>query len=221
MASVSILAEPANRTASIHGRNPASPRQRLWRVLRFAAGPLSLGELFDAAGIEPELFFSLIENWASRGHLLTLVNPMRFLMTDAARGRVNPPPAIPSKPKSSVPKYSGRQRLWAAMRVLKEFDMPTLCMAAEVGAKGAQEFLNGLGSLDYVKVVSNVPDRATRWKLIRNTGPKHPILRLRVNGLVSVYELDDRNNGETLRCERDLSPWRIARKSPPADGGVS
>ncbi len=218
MASAPIHPEPVKRPLPSLGRYPATPRQRLWRVFRLAAGPHSLGELYEAAGIEPELFLSLIENWSARGHLLTLVHPLRFMMTDAARGLASPPPVKPS-----VPKYSGRQRLWAAMRVLKEFDLPTLRMAAEVHERSVTDFLNGLAVLGYVSLVPETPYRASHWKLIRNTGPQHPVLRLRIDGTKAVYELTDRNNGQHLRGERDIPPRHVGHDDAegPENGGVS
>ena len=206
------------------GEAPASPRQRLWRVLRWCHQPRSLGELFTAAEIEPELFFSLIDNWSARGLILTQVNPMRFLMTEAARSRVNPPPAIPSNPKSSVPKHSGRQRLWAAMRVLKEFDLPTVCMAAETGEKGALEFLNALTNTGFLRVLRCDHVGTTIYRLVRNTGPKHPVVRRRVNGTVTITEADDRNDGHRWTYELDLALGRDSArlgKSRFEDGGVS
>lgn len=187
------------------GPPPKSPSVRLWRVLRLARQPHSLGELFDAAEIEPALFFSLIENWTAQGALLTQLQPLRFMMTEAARSRVHPPRALPARARCTVPKFSARQRLWAAMRVLKEFDLPTLCMAAEVGEKGAREFLGGLLRFRYLTIGKADPNLPNIFKLARNTGPKHPIIRRRNEGSRSVVELDDRNNGQTLRDEIDFA----------------
>lgn len=180
------------------GPPPKSPSVRLWRVLRLAAQAHSLGELFDAAEIEPALFFSLIENWTAQGALLTQHQPLRFMMTEAARSRVHPPRALEARTKCTVPKFSGRQRLWAAMRVLKEFDLPTLCMAAEVGEKGAREFLGGLLRFRYLTIRKSNPDGPPVYKLARNTGPRHPVIRRRNEGSRSIIELDDRNNGQSL-----------------------
>lgn len=198
------------------GPPPKSPSVRLWRVLRLATQAHSLGELFDAAEIEPALFFSLIENWTAQGALLTQLQPLRFMMTEAARSRVHPPRALEARTKCTVPKFSGRQRLWAAMRVLKEFDLPTLCMAAEVGEKGAREFLGGLLRFDYLTTRKVAPDAPTVYKLARNTGPKHPIIRRRNEGSRSVVELDDRNNGQSLHHEIDFAPSSGKRR---VDGG--
>lgn len=202
------------------GPQPASPRQRLWRVLRWCHAPRSLGELYAAAEIEPELFFSLIESWSARGFILSLVNPLRFIMTEAARSRTCAPSALPDKPKSSVPKHSGRQRLWAAMRVLKEFDLVTIAMAAEVGEKGASEFLTCLARVDYLMVIPSTEERSTNYRLVRNTGPKHPVVRRRLEGPVSIVELDDRNDGTSRRNEIDYSARRLDQ-APLRNGGVS
>ncbi len=198
------------------GPPPRSPQVRLWRVLRLATQAHSLGELFDAADIEPALFFSLIENWTAQGALLTQLQPLRFMMTEAARSRVHPPRALEARAKCTVPKFSGRQRLWAAMRVLKEFDLRTLCMAAEVGEKGAREFLGGLLRFRYLTIRKGNPDGPTVFKLARNTGPKHPIIRRRNQESCSVVELDDRNNGQSLIDRLDFELHSGKRR---ADGG--
>jgi hypothetical protein len=201
------------------GPPPRSPQVRLWRVLRLATQAHSLGELFDAADIEPELFFSLIENWTAQGALLTQLQPLRFMMTEAARSRVHPPRAVEARARCTVPKFSGRQRLWAAMRVLKEFDLPTLCMAAEVGEKGAREFLGGLLRFRYLTIRKGNPDGLPVYKLARNTGPRHPVIRRRNDGSRSIVELDDRNNGQSLRDVVDFS--LPAGKGRLDGGGVS
>ena len=200
-----------------------APMRRLWKILREARKPLSQADLFCAADIEPELYFSLVDNWSRRNLLLTQVNPLRFIMTDAARAHAVPPPGTPSKTKSSVPKRSGRQRLWAAMRVLKEFDLRTLCLAADAGEKGAIEFLNCLVRTGYLVTVRAERGEPILYRLARNTGPKHPIIRRRWRDGVSVVEADDRNDGELRVDEVDMSARRSGSvgKRPSDDGGVS
>ena len=208
------------------GQAPASPRARLWRVLRFCHTPRSLAQLYAAADIEPELFFSLIDAWSARGFLLTEINPLRFIMTNAARERKAAPRSLSEhsgqKRKSSVPKRSGRQRLWAAMRVLKEFDLKTLCLAAEAGEKGATEFIYALARTGYLDTRPTPRGDDQIWRLLRNTGPAHPIVRRRNRGSSSLVEVEDRNSGQTYHDELDFSP-RSARlgKSPSDNGGVS
>ena len=197
-----------------------SPARRLWTILRHSKGAVALGELFAVTEIEPQLFFSLIDNWSRRGLLLTQVDPLRFAMTEAAREKSVPPP-LPRQPGRSVPKFSGRQRLWAAMRVLREFDLKTLCLAAEAGEKGAGEFMAALTRTGYVIALPARRGEATRFKLARNTGPKHPIVRRRNEGTRSIIEVDDRNDGELRTHTLDYAPRGLPGKARLVDGGVS
>ncbi len=86
-----------------------SPARRLWTILRHSKGAVALGELFAVTEIEPQLFFSLIDNWSRRGLLLTQVNPLRFAITEAARENPLPRPlpvnqgaACPNSPAGSA-----------------------------------------------------------------------------------------------------------------------
>ena len=150
-----VHARPAASRTPPRASKAASPRFRLWNHLRRDRRPRSLGEIYAAVAIEPEHMFSLLDDWSGRGLLLTQVNPVRFLMTEAARAQ-----GLPPRANNNVPKFSGRQRLWAAMRVLKTFDLQTICMASETSHKGAVEFLRALGRTGYV---TPTPPRYCAW----------------------------------------------------------
>ena len=196
-----------------------SPARRLWSIFRTAKGAVSQGEAFALAEIEPELFFALVDNWSRRGLLLTQLNPIRFIMTEHAKDNAVPPP-LPRRPGRTVPTFSGRQRLWAAMRVLKELDLKTLCLAAEAGEKGAVEFIGALARTGYIVALPRQLREDTRYKLVRNTGPKHPVIRRRNEGNCSIVEADDRNDGQLHTHKVIYAPSGMAGKRPFEDGGV-
>ena len=202
-------------------RRPRNPRQRLWRVLRHCHTPRDIGELFVAADIEPELFHSLIGLWSTRG-LITQPAPMRFLMTDDARKRKRPPPATTNGRKLSVPKFSGRQRMWSAIRVLKFFDMPQLVMTAGVTTRSAGDYVRQLTATGYLDPVPTA--MRTKFRLARNTGPKHPITRARVEDRTSIIQADDRNDGKLYEYRLDFGTPGVRASDAilrTDDGGVS
>ena len=213
-----VHARPAASRTPPRASKAASPRFRLWNHLRRDRRPRSLGEIYAAVAIEPEHMFSLLDDWSGRGLLLTQVNPVRFLMTEAARAQ-----GLPPRANNNVPKFSGRQRLWAAMRVLKTFDLQTICMASETSHKGAVEFLRALGRTGYV-TADAAPVLCMVWRFVRYTGPKHPIVRYRKDGSRSIVEVEDRNDGRRYRDVIDLAAPGSSDglgKAPSEGGGVS
>jgi len=212
-----------NTIARIHlppSERPKSPRMRLWKVLSRCASPRGLGELFDAAEVEPGLFFSLIEDWISKGVLTAEPAPLRVAIPEDERWRVRPPQAFPSKRVAKVPKFSGRQRIWSALKVLREADLQTICLTAEVTERSAQDYLMALGRLGYVSSDRRAPGEALLYRLDRFTGPKHPVVRFRKEGFVSVCEGEDRNQGKTYRHELNFAPEGLGKRRVDG-GGVS
>lgn len=75
----------------------------------------------------------------------------------------------------------GRTRCWRAMRVLRVFTIPQLCMTSDVSTSNARHYVKALTAAGYLRKVSeNHSGRAGSfavWHLMRDTGPKAPILR--------------------------------------------
>lgn len=86
--------------------------------------------------------------------------------------------------RPGTPRGDGRQRMWQAMRVLREFDARELMMTASVSDDTACDYcrlLTGAGYLEILQQSSPAGGRR-RWRFIaaRNTGPLAPrLVRLR------------------------------------------
>lgn len=92
-----------------------------------------------------------------------------------------------------------RDRAWQAMRILRRFDVPQVCAAAEIHRVSLMRFLGGLQRCGYVRKRSN--GRGGRhehavYQLVRDTGPFRPWLQS--NG--TIY---DRNVG------REFPPQQV------------
>lgn len=82
------------------------------------------------------------------------------------------------KPNSRAGK--NRQNIWLTMRVLRNFELKDLMIAAEAKAPAVRRYLNQLKKINYIRRYSNVPatkNVKTRYILIKNTGPLAPIER--------------------------------------------
>ena len=142
-------------------------------------------------------------------------------MTDSARMRKRPPPVTIRDRKLSVPKFSGRQRMWSAIRVLKFFDMPQLVMTAGVSDRSARDYVRHLTATGYLDPVPT--EMRTKFRLARNTGPKHPITRARIDGRVSLIQADDRNDGKLYEYRLDFGAPHVRARDATLrseDGGV-
>lgn len=98
-----------------------------------------------------------------------------------------------------VTQGSGRERMWSAMRILKEFNLVELTATASAGGTPvrmgeAQFYVKHLFRARYLKhTVKNANGRAARWLLIpvRNTGPRAPMVQ-------RVHEVFDPNLGQVM-----------------------
>lgn len=105
------------------------------------------------------------------------------------------------------------------MRVMKTFDLPTLCISAAVPERTIVNYLNLLQRAKYVRIVergSRTTGRVSVYRLMRNTGPKSPTTHYADRKRYIV----DPNTGKRT----DVSPGvtSLWRKSTDAnvDGGV-
>lgn len=93
----------------------------------------------------------------------------------------------------------GRERMWHAMRILKDFSLSELVSTASAGGKAvspqeAQYYIKHLHHARYLKfTVKNASHRAARWMLIpvRNTGPRAPMIQ-------SIRVVFDPNLGQVV-----------------------
>ena len=79
------------------------------------------------------------------------------------------------------PPSEGRARCWRAMRVLRTFTLPQLCMTADVHQNNAHHYVRALERAGFIRKstpnVSGKPGSFATWRLVRDSGPDAPIHR--------------------------------------------
>lgn len=99
----------------------------------------------------------------------------------------------PGSYTKSRPVKDSRQRAWNAMRVHKRFTSADIRSTAEIGERNLRAYLQALHSAGYLR--QECPRQSGKtlghavWRLVRNTGPSHPLVRRDDSG---VY---DQNQG--------------------------
>jgi len=155
-----------------------------WAALRRLGGAGTFAEILAECGADDRPLYCRLRRWKSRKHLIVspAVKQSFSLSPQAPAGDV--PPKVPVDGRV-VSARSGKDRMWAAMRILKTFDMPLLLITAEVNIRQATEFVSMLCRADYVRKVDQPmsPSKASptgmvrshaTYRLIRNTGAKTP-----------------------------------------------
>jgi hypothetical protein len=75
---------------------------------------------------------------------------------------------------------SARARVWAAMRILRQFTIPDLIASAEAERHNVQRFCFGLARTGYLRIVrprvSGVKAASTVYSLVNDSGPFAPRL---------------------------------------------
>ncbi|KQM23141.1 hypothetical protein ASE73_02640 [Sphingomonas sp. Leaf24] len=194
---------------------PRSVARPVWAALIRAAVPLSAPDLQRCTGLALCAIHKRLAAWRDAGLLTeTPERPHRYAMTDLA---IDAPcaPITTNDNRVLFRPRTTRDRIWAAMRVLKTFDMPTLLIVAEVEQTYLRSYFNALLRAGYVETV---PSAATqRYRLLLNTGPKAPSL---VNQRGGGRIVRDRNTGRTTPAP-PARTYRRSSTAPLADGGVS
>lgn len=119
------------------------------------------------------------------------------------------------------PNQDARQRAWASMRYLRCFTAPQIEMVSAINYENLSKYLRGLEAAGYLKrrrpKRNGAPAGHVEWVLIRNSGPRHPIVRKYGLG---VY---DPNTDEVYPCSTaapdaagssDERPNCLARRAP-------
>lgn len=179
-------------------RRLTDPHVQVWVTLRFAPHPLSIADILaDVRPRAPMLRHSLsalLARWCQAGHVERVgQRPVRYLMTVSSRQFADPP-VIAREPAHWTQAKPARQRLWAAARVMRSFDIVMLRMAADVRMERAADFIRILTRANYLRASTDTVG-TTRWSWIERPGPLAPVVR-RVDhdGLPHLY-LIDRNTG--------------------------
>jgi hypothetical protein len=175
-----------------------------WRALRRAGRPATLAELVAATGAGDRPLYCRLFRWIRSGHLTRVEpEPERFMLTPCGRETDGPPTLHRHKPRKIA---VGRDRIWAAMRVLKQFDVPMLMMTAEASRRACEDFIASLGAAGYVRTVTHRVVRRkagnhgfargySTYQLIRSTGPKRPVISCPTEGGKFLF---DRNSGQRV-----------------------
>lgn len=186
----------------------------LWRALQSVLEPVTTTELSVAcADASWDSRHVALTRWVERGAVIRHDGrPYRYLLHPDYRGRPNPDGRGPEV-RERMREVTQQQRVWTAVRVLRTFDVPTLCMAAASARSTTHQYVNILrraGYVDVVKPFDRFLARPATFRLIRNTGPKCPTTH-KVARDTSAITLRDNNTGRTVL----LQPGEhISRKSP-------
>lgn len=208
-----------------------NPDEALWSELRIARGEIDVVDLMVRAighcedalpnrGATFRHFDQLLERWASRGMIAVTGHPPRYrLEKDYLALRSPPPPAAPRR--NPFPKRTQRQRLWSAMKVLRNFDLPTLLMTAEASRPAAMDMIRVLERGGWLRVTqTGWTTAATRqWGAVAPTyshkvGPNGPFIRVTEPASGAIIDLPIRP-----KCPRDQR--RESSADGFVDGGVS
>lgn len=80
--------------------------------------------------------------------------------------------------RSPMRERQARQRIWQALRVMREFTVAEIIATAEASATNTRHYLRSLAKADYVLCVrsrhSGYSGGHALWRLVRDTGPYAP-----------------------------------------------
>jgi hypothetical protein len=196
----------------------------LWRWLAQAPAPASVFELHAATDAHPNAIQHRLDRWVRAGFVTRLEGrPKRYAMNDDAP-RTPEPPRVAIDGRVSPRTRTVRDRLWSVMRVLRDFDLPTLIIAADSSRRSAEDLVNCLLRAGYLRRLScgnRMKGTWSTYRLLRNTGPRTPSVS---HGLVDGRrrrEVVDHNTGRRI----DIAPGAVRLRSKASDalldGGVS
>jgi|GEM_PF-2175902 len=176
-------------------RRLQDPAEALWSELRVARGAIEGAYLlaraiehcegaFPSRGETFRHFDALLDDWIARGLVTAAGHPFRYLLSRDYLALRSPPP--PPAPRAiPFPKPTQRQRLWSAMKVLRNFDLPTLMMAAEAPRAATLEMLRILERAGWLRRSASgwTTAAARRWGSVaptygRHIGPDGPVTRI-------------------------------------------
>lgn len=203
----------ARRTRRARRATPRSVARPIWAALLRSETPLSAPDLHQSTGLDVSAIHKRLAAWRDAGLLTeSSERPRRFAMTSLATDAPCAPMTTHDGRVLFRPRTT-RDRIWAAMRVLKTFDLPTLHMVAEVELTYLRAYFNALVRAGYVAAI---PSEGTqRYRLLLNTGPKAPSL---VNQRGGGRIIRDRNTGRDTPAPLART-YRTRSAGPVAIGG--
>lgn len=169
-----------------------------WRALRLLQTHLKIAELCTL-GLSRGPIKATLKYW----HDLGLVAPVpgikeSYSMTVKGRALAKAPP--PPATTAGAEKRSAHQRMWTAIRILKNFDAAQLGWAAEVTIRTATSFCRLLTRAGYLTKIATASGQPV-WRLGRRAlGPFAPAIQH--DRAARTTTLADPNSGERLCIER-------------------
>lgn len=178
----------------------ATTRDDLWKLIRHY-GRFTLSDLHrhsDMHKSSVKLYLRILQ----KGGFVTASNPaagkpiIYNLIKDC--GVCPPELTITGKPK----KPSAQQRMWSAMKVMKQFDFRDLAMTAQVTSYAAHGYCRHLCNAKYIRLIvqGQAPRTPNLYVFVksRDTGPLAP----RIRSDESVY---DRNQCRIVWPEGEVA----------------
>jgi hypothetical protein len=204
-------------------RQARSARDTLWAALCASPAPVTVIDLRARTGGDRTVILRQLTRWVAAGRVTRIAGqPVRFAIADAAE-RAAQPPQVNATGAARPRLRTAREKLWSAMRVLREFDLPTLTMTSGASRRSAEELINVLHRAGHLRqLVRGNPTTGvwSTYRLVRNSGPKAPIVRHRLAANGRLRELVDGNTGRCFDISPRATSLRKRRSATVADGGV-
>jgi hypothetical protein len=173
-----------------------------WEALR--SGPVSASELARLLNAPFQSVNDRLLSWERAGVIVRLpTKPRRFEMVDE---HSSPPRIVRGGRALRAP--TKRQRIWTAIRILKNFDLVELGMTSEQSRQSITAYLTCLCRAGYVKRVrpSTKGGMVAAYRLLVRSGSTAPKIENRRIDSRFVVTLVDPNDGS----RHDISPGAVA-----------
>ena len=186
----------------------------VWAALRAADRPMTRFELWQHGGGSMRSVGAKLHRWAKAGFVETVdLGPVSDRAQRADGRRAGPRdgwrmlPGAPLKPPPTSPqgkahmKPSAQDRLWLAMRAIRQFGVAELAYSASCPVNNAEVYVGRLLRAGYVRRLR--PASAERgpaiYLLARCSGPRAPVVSWqRHPGGAAVFTLRDPNSGAVV-----------------------
>lgn len=185
-------------------RGLMSPRERVWTAIRRLKAGFTLADVQDKC--DPMVQAGTVEKYMVQLRKTGFIKQVgtarpkvesthptlaKAIVYDLASEQFEAPRV--SGGKVLPPAGLGHLAMWRCMKVLKEFDYRELARAASVGdlvvkERAAQTYVNALATAGYLVVIrKGGPQRIGRHRLVKDTGPRAPVLTRRK----CIFDLND------------------------------
>lgn len=192
---------------------------QLWDALRSGDGDLTAAELHRVTGTSFQTVAHRLGLWVNAGLVARSGRrPLRYRLITTES---SPMPPIIDGAGRAVPRLpTASERLWAAMRVLKRFDVHLLMITAGTGLSTTRGYVGLLQRTGYVRLEKLGNPRTgvcSRYVLLRSTGRVAPRETIRVTPAGRVRQLVDANSGQVHDISRGApSRRRTYRDARPS-----